>query len=84
MKAKGNGKFKSVTGNKTTSLGHRHCVVSLTDATPNLHDTRLKHGCLIHGLLNDVWRFQPASLELQPQLKRDHAGRAITAQTHAE
>src|SRR6266852_6886516 len=41
-RAKGKGKFKSVTGSKTTPCGHRQRVALLTNATPSLHDTRLR------------------------------------------
>jgi hypothetical protein len=40
--AKGNGKSKSITGSKTTPSGHRQRVAPLTNATPSLHDTRLR------------------------------------------
>src|SRR2546425_643812 len=42
MRASGNGRFKSVTGRATTLSGHRQRVALLTNATPNLHDTRLR------------------------------------------
>ena len=42
MRASGNGRFKSMTGSTTTLSGHRQRVALLTNATPNLHDTRLR------------------------------------------
>ena len=36
------GKSKSITGNKVTPRGHCQRVVSLTNATPSLHATRLR------------------------------------------
>src|SRR6185503_1717323 len=42
IRASGSGRFKSVTGSTTTLSGHRQRVALLTNATPSLHDTRLR------------------------------------------
>src|SRR5260221_1604211 len=55
VSSNGRGKSKSVTGSKTIPCGQRQRVALLTNATPILHDTRLRivasftASCMIQG-----------------------------------